>query len=312
MTEKGAIMSAKKSSVLPCPYETARTLLEATTLLSNIDAQNVVEDSSALIALICRAYDLEEKVCADLTEKIIFSLSPISTAIDCELFLSKNMSLPGEDNATQFLAQIKSDVMLAFHNLYKAYAKVSRYTCLDYSYLRRYDASMRYAELLNNSYYGNVPLIRQLGMMLQAGIGCEASAENAARRYMQCAMWGDIASMRLLSKLDLPNKRELPSLMSEVAALCEKYLPEGMTELPEEKAAACSRKAIELFNCISSIRYDLVGAQGLVDINLSFVEALLHTDSYSERMEFINSYEQNAWRAETNSSPSSRTGRMGF
>ena len=126
MTEKGAIMSAKKSSVLPCPYETARTLLEATTLLSNIDAQNVVEDSSALIALICRAYDLEEKVCADLTEKIIFSLSPISTAIDCELFLSKNMSLPGEDNATQFLAQIKSDVMLAFHNLYKAYAKVSR------------------------------------------------------------------------------------------------------------------------------------------------------------------------------------------
>ena len=65
------------------------------------------------------------------------------------------------------------------------------------------------------------------------------------------------------------------------------------------------QEAVELYNCISSIYYDLVVRSQIQNIDLSFVEALLHTDNYKKRLEYINNYEKGLWKEETHSSVSS-------
>ena len=137
--------------------------------------------------------------------------------------------------------------------------------------------------------------------MQALGIGCEKNAGNAIRRLKQCAMWGDICSMRLLAKLHAgEGERERAETAAELADLCSVYLKEGITVLPDAVQKKEKKEAVELYNCVSTIYYDLVMRGRLRNIDLSFVEALLHTKSYSKRMEHINNYKQELWKDETN------------
>lgn len=281
-------------------YEPATACLEAAVLLSNGINGAYEADARGVIRLICLAYDRED-VSAELEYALLHQLCDIKTSIDGRIFLSQNMSIEGADEDVQLLAQNKCRILCDFSAMIKNSPDISAYHCLDYSSVRTYNAGVRYAELSAASAAGNPAIVRQVGIMQALGIGCEKNAGNAIRRLKQCSMWGDICSMRLLAKLHAAEgERERAETTAELADLCSLYLKEGITVLPDAVQKKEKKEAVELYNCVSTIYYDLVMRGRLRNIDLSFVEALLHTKSYSKRMEHINNYKQELWKDETN------------
>ena len=286
-------------------YEPAMACLGSAVLLSNDYSTAYYENADKIIEFICSAYG-KKGLAENLKQTLLHSLSEIITVLDCRLFLSHGMTVDGADDFPQLLAQNKCRMICSFCDIANRQPADPAYHCLDYSFVRKYNPVLRYAELSYASAGGIVSVVRLVGIMQALGIGCEKNIQNAVRRLKQCAMWGDICSMRLLGSL-YANEGDAHNaeIFDRLALLCVEFLKEGVTVLPDESAEGNLQEAVELYNCISSIYYDLVVRSQIQNIDLSFVEALLHTDNYKKRLEYINNYEKGLWKEETHSSVSS-------
>lgn len=289
-------------------YAPASACLEAAVLLSNDYCDLYMADAGAIISFICSAYGREDAI-EPLKKLILVDLDDIVTSNDCLVLLTQNVNI-GKD--IKLPAQHKSRIMYEFNSMVNRAPVDPEYHCLNYSFVRTYDAKARYAELSTASVCGNISVVRQVGIMQALGIGCRKNTSNAIRRFKQCAMWGDICSMYLLEKLHTDAGREREAKTAhDLAALSEAYLKEGVTVLPAEAQKNSSQEAVELYNCISSIYYDLVIRSHSQDIDFSFVEALLHTSDYTKRMAHINNYTGGLWKDETHPTSGKRTA-IGF
>lgn len=62
-----------------------------------------------------------------------------------------------------------------------------------------YQPEMRFYAINATAATGNVTAVRQAGILRMLGIGCKVDRDDAVWRFLQCAVWGDIPSMRFLS-----------------------------------------------------------------------------------------------------------------
>ena len=132
---------------------------------------------------------------------------------------------------------------------------------------------------------------------------------------MQCAIWGDIPSMRLVAEVYREKgETDKADLYAEVAAIAGDYLYAGCTVIPSFDKHEYSDKSREIYALISSIRQDVVRAYDKYNVDFSFVEALRSPElDYYKRMEIINNYSKNEWKEVTNASvnPAAKV-RIGF
>ena len=292
-------------------YEAFYTMLSSTVIMSNTPSGTFIADCDKIIELIGDAYGLDNKLILDCKQLIYKSLAPISLLADKNAIFS-GRRYGDELNDEDVLFDIKCDVISSFERMAKAKIPCINPDWFDYGHYFSYNSFVRFKELSQSAAAGNVILNRQVAILLALGIGCEVDLEESYNRLLRGALWGDIPSIKLLSRIAyLKGEKKNSKIYKETACLADKYLFAGHTIVPEKDKANYTQEALTYYVYISSILQDIVFANKIEDIDYSFTEAFLSKElDYYKRMYFINNYDKKEWKDITNSAenPSKKIG----
>ena len=280
-------------------YEVFYNMIMSTTLLSNSQNDNYVRDAGRIINFFAEAYGLESELSNKMYYVILSDLINFGLNSDKEVE-KQNRSFDRNYDVNDKLNEVKCNVLDEIEVLCKRFSTDQKVNYFDYSFYHIYDARVRYYELNASAKLGVISVVRLLGIMNALGIGCDKDYDKATIRFTQCAYWGDIPSMYLLKYIYSKNgKKKEAKTIEDLITLSKKYLNMGITVLPE-KLSEC-KEAQELYVYISSILQDVVINLNKVDIVFSFVEAmLLENLSYEDKLDLINNYRNERWKALTN------------
>lgn len=287
-------------------YEAFYSMVLATAIMSNDHTPKMKADGKRIVEFIGNAYGLDKEIIDESKSIILEDLSVLGLSKD--QMASYGRRCTGDEcTDEEILLDIKADAIAEIgriaNNNGKGRTEITP-TWFDYSHYVVYHPSIRFEKINMTSATGNIVATRQIGLLRALGIGCEVDYEAAERRLLQCALWGDIPSMRLLAYVyQLDKKKDRACLFAEIADLSNKYLRSGVTVLPAEEKKAHSEEACVYYVYISTIRQDVVYAHGVYDIDFSFLEALASDKlDYFDRMNYINKYANKEWKNVTNSS----------
>ncbi len=304
-------------------YDAFYQMVLGATIMSNSQTDDFKSDATKIIDFIGKAYKLDDEFISDAQNVILNDLVRLGRTIDqLAVYGSREFGTPFTN--TDALFDIKGDVLntLQAIGVSKNQGGTTQSVAgvyinpnwFDYSHYKSYQAEVRFSKLALTSATGNLIATRQVGILLALGIGCERDLQEAIHRLTQCVVWGDIASMFYLAyAYKLAGNAQKESVYCALAGLCKKYLNAGYTVLPKAAEEGCDEEAKNLFIYIATIQQDVVIANNMVSIDFSFVEAILDESlDYFERMNYINNYNQKAWKEVTNSSrkPSEKLGFM--
>lgn len=285
-------------------------MLLTVTMLSNEFNNDLDNDASTIISFIGVTYDLYENEIDECKRLILSDLTTISTIADVQAFQAdKNKTISPILNNFLYL---KANTILLLKNIYDNYDRgnFDQYY-FNYLYLRPYNSSIRFNELITASIKGNIYVNRTVAIMLALGIGHSKNVKSALYRLKQCAYWGDVSSIYYLAYLykNIGDDKQA-KLYSNLLELVG-YASEGRTVLNEELKAKYDVETQQTFALITSIKHDIVLQNNIQNINLSFLEVILSDDiDYYKKINYINQYLNQEWKEVTNSSddPSKKFG----
>lgn len=284
-------------------YEAFYNMVLSTTILSNSQTEELRADSKRVIDFIGKAYGLDEQFIARCQSVIQDDLSRLGKIND-QIAIYANREPDSDFSELDSLFDVKGDVLVFLHDISKNPPPGVNPGWFDYSHYKTYQADIRFTKIYIASASGNLTANRQVGIMHALGIGTQQSYDRAIERLIQCARWGDLASMHYLTYIfALTNKTEEHKLYKELTALAIEYLRAGVTQLPASAEKNYSKSAREYFACISSIVQDVIYLHNLQNINYSFIESVFspNLDLYA-RLDYINNYDKLLWKNVTNSS----------
>ncbi len=293
-------------------YEAFGTMVLSATIMSNAQTKDYRADAGRIIRFIAGAYGFTAEFTDECERLILDELSRLGKTTDRQVVYAARKP-NGQYGDMDSLFDIKGDALAAVQEIGKQPG--IREGWFDYNHYKTYQANIRFEKINAASAGGNVILVRQAGILHALGIGCEKNLDKAELRLMQCAIWGDIPSMRLVSAVyKAMGEDKKAEVYREVADISAKYLYAGCTVIPPFDKHEYSDKAREIYALVSSVRQDVVRAYDKYNVDFSFVEALRSPElDYYKRMEFINNYSGSGWKEVTNASvnPSTKV-RFGF
>lgn len=281
--------------------------------LSNDFSNAYEKDAEKIVNFVCKTYGLSNETITQFCNTIFDTLKPVATLSDATA-VKKN---EGEiDNSEEFtLLCIKAEIIedLSFISEKMYLGPYQDIDCLNYQYLKPYQANMRFSKINRVASCGLVIAARQAAIMQILGIGCKQDLELARMRLISCTYWGDIFSAYLLARLyEITGETEKHDLYLNLAKLCDKYLYTGCTVLPGDAIKEYGTEACNEYALISSILQDVIYANKLFNIDFSFIEAITSEKlDYFKKMEYINQYDRKEWKELTNPSFSTEK-KIGF
>ncbi len=297
-------------------YDIFYNMVLSTTIMSNSNTPEFVEDATKVIHFIGSAYKLDSALVDTYQQFILCDLTSLSLVTEQQMIYI-NRKLGDEYRSTDALFDIKGDVLAMLNDLSENSIQHHLFNTnkswFDYTHYKSYQAQVRYSKINKASAYGNITATRQAGIHKALGIGCEQNINEALLRFTQCVFWGDIPSMHYLAYAHtIAGNTTEATEAYQLAELASKYLLSGITVLPEDAKTQYSVNACNNYNCISSIKQDIIAAHNVPNINFSFVEAITSPSvDYSTRMSYINNYNKNGWKNLTNPATST-TSKLGF
>ena len=290
-------------------YDAFYNMTLITTMLTNVFSENYEEDAKHIILLVGKAYGLKDNEIYECEKYITDTFMDITTVSDANTFNNSQSwdSNGGDDEVS--LKLMKCEIVLLINDLAKNNSRING-SWFDYYHYKPYTREIRFNQIAQTATTGNLIANKVAAVMLYLGIGTSKDEKSAVLRLKQCALWGDVFSMYLLS-LILKDKNDADSQSFAELSSLEKYLNEGRTLLPEEAKKIIGERTRQLFACISSIRQDIILLHKVYDIDYSFVEVLLQpTVDYYKKLYYINNYSAQEWKEVTHSSinPNSKIG----
>ena len=281
-------------------YEALYSSILATTVLTNTYDTQAVADCKAIINFICDAYSKDGEICEKITDIILGELTTLSIQQDLNAF-DASKSCHAEYSETEKCIEIKYDVIRTLNDL-RSSMPAGSYGFVNYDHYNLYQPKARFKKLSLSSMKGDLISTRQTALLKVLGIGCPVDYEDAARKFLQCVLWGDPQSAFFLSKTQLlMGNEKRAKLFHEVAVLMETYLDDGITVLPEKAKKLYSQEAQLYFVYISSIKYDVVYAYNLQNIDFSFIEVMMSDAlDFNKKMTCINEYRDKKGKNYTN------------
>ncbi len=294
-------------------YETFYNMVLSTTIMSNNQNYDLINDDKKIIDFIGQAHKFDQNF-IDYCKKVITEdLIRLARTTDQQaIYNSRRFGEQYTDEDSLF--DIKGDVLYILQDIGKdamspsSYNKAINPGWFDYSHYKSYQADVRFSKIDIAASTGNVIATRQVGILYSLGIGCKKNLDRAITRFKYCVYWGDISSMYYLGyvyalKGDLENSRNYYDL----ATICESYLYAGVTVLPDSIKKRYNETVINNYIYIASIKQDIIKTYNMTNIDFSFVEAIL-TESldFHQRMNYINNYRDLNWKEITNSSAKTR------
>ena len=281
-------------------YEALHAMTLGCAVMTNTYSPDAVADCEKIIDFIGNAYGVGEEYIARAREVILGELAKASTVQDFAAFDAAK-TYNAEYTETDRYVEVKSDIVATLENLRK-HSYLENPGWVDYSHYCVYEANLRYKKLAEHSVTGDLTSTRQVGILLALGIGCARDLDAAARKLLQCALWGDVLAARLLAYVaKLSGNTERAKYLGEYAELVSVYLDDGITVLPEEAKSTHTNEACILYIYTSSIKYDVVYSLGNPRIDFSFLEVIMSGDiDYNEKMGYIDEYDRKKWKKCTN------------
>lgn len=286
-------------------YEPFYNMVLSTALMTNCVTDEFDGDARKIINFIGDAYGLSAEKTDFFTDIILNRISSVKLLTDCEATYGQDCFGEHGASSEDALDAVKANVIYKISHLTdnNVYNDVNP-EWFNYGRPIVYQPEMRFYAINATAATGNVTAVRQAGILRMLGIGCKVDRDDAVWRFLQCAVWGDIPSMRFLSYAwKLIGNDEKHALYGEVAELCNTYLKTGRTILPAGAKKKYSEKACTYYVYISSIKQDVIFAYNLKNIVFSFTEALMSKSlDYFDRMNLINNFDKKEWKNITNSS----------
>ena len=281
-------------------YEVLHSMMLGCAVMTNTYSRDAVSDCERIIEFIGEAYGVSKEYTERAKEVILGELATASTNQDFAAFDSAK-TYNAEYGDTERYIEVKSDIVATLETLRKN-SHLENPGWVDYSHYCVYQSNLRYKKLAEHSVTGDLISTRQVGILLALGIGCERDLDAAARKLLQCSLWGDVSSARFLAYVaKLSGNKERAKYLSEYAELVSVYLDDGITVLPEEAKSKHTDEACILYVYTSSIKYDVVYSLGNPRIDFSFLEVIMASDiEYNEKMTYIDEYDRKKWKKCTN------------
>ncbi len=296
-------------------YRAFYNMVLSTTILSNKSNEEFEKNASNIIDFIGESFKLDSSLVAECKKIILDDLTILSIMADCNALYSTR-TLGSKINDADVLLDIKCDVLTKLNSLSND-AMMQKMgvnqSWFDYHFFKSYQPNVRYNKINIASSVGNLICTKQVGIMKALGIGTKQDYSEAIKRFLQAALWGDVASLRYLSYVyTLIGNQEKACIFNEISELSSQYLRSGITELSDEVKKQYHEQAICYYAIISSIRQDIILRFQVFNIDFSFVEVILKDDiSFKKAMKYINEYKKEQWKEETNSSLEADS-RIGF
>lgn len=281
-------------------FDVFYNMLLATCVMTNTYTEEAVRDCKKVIKFIGKAYGVSDSYIGKASTVILEDLSPLSASYDAEAFNSSKTHY-SDYSALDQAMEIKYEIISMLENQRKS-GSIINPGWVDYSYYNIYHPNARYSKLSASSMQGDIISTRQVAIMMALGIGCKKDLVNSTRKLLQCALWGDTVSARLLAYAEsLKGGSNQSECFLEYAELMEIYLDDGITELPEEAKEKYSDAACTYYVYTSSIKYDVVYNLRSPMLDFSFLEIMLSKKlGYAEKMTYINEYDKKKWKLFTN------------
>lgn len=277
-------------------YDAFSLMIFSTTMMSNTRSKNFNSDAKRIISFIGKAYGFSDAFIGLCHDLILGELSEMALYGDRSAFYS-NGKIEGTDDDLDKLFYIKSEIISKLQR--EENNNPSLYNdLLDLNHYHVYQPNILYSKIKTASVSGDIIVVRQMGILNAMGIGCEVDYKKAIVRLRQCAFWGDIPSMYLLSYVyKLSGDEEKSKKYNELASLSDKYLLYGYTVLPAEETKEYSQEAKEYFAFVSTILQDIVINLNKPRIDFAFLEVVFSNDlDYYKKMYYINKYNSSEWR----------------
>lgn len=258
------------------------------------EGEEALADLKKIAAYLCEAYGAE-----DVKERFLNQL-PLIQEIIAIRFKEEKYAAFLEEDAFYYNDIINSTLLVI--NFFNEHSGPQMVATNRFDYV--YNPARLYSRLIDLFRSDAFLLYHTLsGLMKACGIGTDECLESAAIRFRQGAYWGDALSIRLY-KLTLKKlgKEKEAALWEEVWGLVCPALENSTTVISEEAQKGHSEEAVEIASLIAAVRVDVYGIRNFYYVDLSFVEALADESlSYSEKMDFINSYREEGWKTKTDS-----------
>lgn len=169
----------------------------ATAVMTNTYSPDAVSDCEKIIDFIGEAYGAGAEYCERAKEIILGELAKASTVQDFAAFDAAK-TYNGDYTEEERYVEVKSDIVATLENLRK-HSHLENPGWVNYTHYCIYEANLRYRKLAEHSVTGDLISTRQVGILLALGIGCERDLDAAARKLLQCSLWGDVSAARLLA-----------------------------------------------------------------------------------------------------------------
>ena len=286
-------------------------MLEASAVMTNTFSADAVADCGRVITFIGEAYGVSAEYIEEAKRIILDELACISTVQDFAAFDAAK-TFDGEYTDFDRYAEVKGAIVAGLENLRK-HTYLENPGWVDYTHYCVYQADMRYRRLAEHSVTGDLIATRQTAILLTLGIGCKKDIPAAQRKFLQCALWGDIPSAKYLAYSAQLIDDEREGYLKEYAELLTRYLASGITVLDGEVKKSYSDEACLLYVYTSSIKYDVVYSLGNQKIDFSFLEVIMSDIPFAEKMTYIDEYDRKVWKKRTNSvSDAVKAAKIGF
>lgn len=283
-------------------YTAFYNMVLLTTLLANKNNEAYEQDAKKLIRFVGEAYSLSKELIDKCEKQILDDLTAVSTDEDVKAFMNFYKFNDGAEIENPLL-QVKCDAIQAVEMLMQERGNDFNPRWFDYSNYKNYIPEIRRRQLVIAAMGGNVVANRTVALMSFLGIGKEADSDEAVNRLTQCVFWGDVPSILFLKHVFELEKSDGPLKVLDDLYKLSKYFEQGITVLNEEDQEKYEPGAVGLFECISSIKQDIILKEHLYNIDYSFVEAVNDRSvDYYTKLRFINEYNKYEWKEATNCS----------
>lgn len=260
-------------------------------------------DAGKVIAFIGKSYGLDDVTISTFSNLILGDMMKIGLISDYHA-LSSFDNLSDSDRSKLVFYEIKGraleevnysdrrDYFYANPRLNQNMKAGMKYE----SFHHIYAPFLRFENLKQQAFYGDLNSTRQLAILYALGIGTKKDTGKAKMHLKRCVMWGDIASAVLLKEICSEGKDEEGSReFGELYRLEKEYLKDGVIRLPEREQATAAVR--ELYLCIALIKQYIVIQGRKEEIDIAFLDALLQPGlPLKVKLNYISQYKEFVWK----------------
>lgn len=285
-------------------YEMFYNMVLSVALMGTYNSKQFDSDAESVIDFIALAYNkgtADAKLCSKI---ILGDMMKIGLVADYHALASSEL-LKSEDEENRLLYEIKGRVIEKVNCISSKtqYSPDNRLTLsvkqgMKYdTFHHEYEPYIRYQQIKEWAYLGDVTSLRQIGIQNFIGLGCEKDIDKAITYFTRCMFWGDCVAAQMLSYVHrTKGDFEKSKTYSLVSQLMLSGLDCKLHSLANGKKDT-DGNVDEIFLCIESIKREIINKFKICDVDITLTDILSDEQiGLKDKLSYIYNYRDSKWK----------------